>query len=74
MSAKPVFWGMLLGAVVAGLMTWTGHKTVMGIHGGVIGLALNFLVAVVGSILVPSAEEDDEEVAAPALTRMPTQN
>lgn len=74
MAAKPVFWGMLLGAVVAGLMTWTGHKTVMGIHGGVIGLALNFLVAVVGSILVPSAEKDDEEVTAPALTRMPTQN
>lgn len=47
------FWGMLIGALVAGLMTFTGHKTFMGVHGGVIGLAINFFIAVIGSYIVP---------------------
>ncbi len=64
MSASPVFWGMLVGAVIAGVLTWTGHKTVFGVHGGVIGLAANFLIAVVGSYLVPVTvtEEEAEEL------------
>ncbi|WP_339163303.1 sodium:solute symporter family protein [Siminovitchia sp. FSL W7-1587] len=53
MLAMPVFWGMLIGALVAGLMTFTGHKTFMGVHGGVIGLAINFFIAVIGSYIVP---------------------
>ncbi|WP_226537418.1 sodium:solute symporter family protein [Fictibacillus halophilus] len=52
LAAKPVFWGMLIGAVIAGLLTLTGHKTVMGIHGGVIGLTINFVVCIIGSMLV----------------------
>ena len=60
MSASPVFWGMLVGAVIAGVLTWTGHKTVFGVHGGVIGLAANFLIAVVGSYLVPVTVTEEE--------------
>jgi solute:Na+ symporter, SSS family len=52
LAAKPVFWGMLIGAVVAGLLTLTGYKTVFGIHGGVIGLTINFAVCIIGSMLV----------------------
>lgn len=61
MAAQPVFWGMLAGAVIAGVMTWTGHKTVYGIHGGIIGLTANFVIAVVGSYLVPVTVSEEEE-------------
>jgi solute:Na+ symporter, SSS family len=57
LASKPVFWGMLLGAILAGLLTLTGYKTIYGIHGGVLGLTLNFIVCVVGSILVPVSSE-----------------
>ncbi|PPA69028.1 sodium:solute symporter family protein [Jeotgalibacillus proteolyticus] len=61
LSAIPVFWGMLSGALLAGLLTLTGNSTVYGVHGGVLGLALNFLVAVIGSYYasVSSAEESE---------------
>ncbi|OIU72728.1 sodium:solute symporter family protein [Rossellomorea aquimaris] len=52
-----VFWGMLIGALLAGFLTFTGHKTVYGIHGGVVGLALNFLICVAGSLLVPVSKK-----------------
>ncbi|SFD65289.1 hypothetical protein SAMN05428981_1011289 [Bacillus sp. OV194] len=35
----------------------TGHKTVFGIHGGVLGLMLNFIVCIVGSRLVTVSAE-----------------
>ncbi|MCF6411589.1 sodium:solute symporter family protein [Alkalihalobacillus sp. EGI L200015] len=59
LSARPVFLGMLLGAVIAGVMTLTGHSTVYGIHGGVIGLLVNFVVAVGGSVLVPVSAKQE---------------
>ena len=62
MAAQPVFWGMLAGAIIAGVLTWTGYKTVFGIHGGVIGLAANFFIAVVGSYLVPLTVEKEAEL------------
>lgn len=62
LAAAPVFWGMLIGAIIAGIMTLTGNSTFMGIHGGVIGLAVNFLIAVVGSFLVPMTSEKDAEL------------
>ncbi|MBM7716866.1 SSS family transporter [Bacillus thermophilus] len=62
MSAMPVFWGMLIGALVAGLMTFTGHKTFMGVHGGVIGLAINFFIAVIGSYIVPPTAAKQKKV------------
>ncbi|PTX58507.1 SSS family solute:Na+ symporter/sodium/pantothenate symporter [Melghirimyces profundicolus] len=51
LSAKPVFWGMLVGAVFSGFMTLTGNDTVLGVHGGVIGLFINVLICVVGSYM-----------------------
>ncbi|WP_173916724.1 sodium:solute symporter [Halobacillus sp. Marseille-Q1614] len=61
LSAKPVFWGMLIGAVIAAVMTFTGYKTVFGIHGGVIGLAVNFVIASVASILVNVSAKQKSE-------------
>ncbi|WP_339148018.1 MULTISPECIES: sodium:solute symporter family protein [unclassified Sutcliffiella] len=54
LNGKAVFWGMLAGAVLAGAMTFTGYKTIYGIHGGVIGLALNFVICVVGTTIAPA--------------------
>ncbi|MGJ9460453.1 sodium:solute symporter family protein [Oceanobacillus sp. CF4.6] len=62
LAAKPVFWGMLIGALIAGIMTWTGNSTFIGIHGGVIGLFVNFFIAVVGSYLTPITSEKKEEL------------
>ncbi|MCM3569297.1 sodium:solute symporter [Neobacillus mesonae] len=55
LSSTPVFWGMVIGAIAAGILTLTGHKTVVGIHGGVIGLAINFIICVGGSFLTTSS-------------------
>ncbi|WP_257958471.1 hypothetical protein [Bacillus sp. V3-13] len=66
LSGRAVFWGMLFGAILAGLLTLTGYKTVWGIHGGVLGLGLNFFVCVVGSLLLPATAKDslkEEEIA-----------
>lgn len=66
LSGKAVFWGMLAGAVLAGFLTLTGHKTVFGIHGGVLGLGLNFFVCLVGSLVIPATAKSslkDEELA-----------
>ncbi|WP_201712980.1 sodium:solute symporter family protein [Rossellomorea arthrocnemi] len=57
LEKRSVFWGMLIGAVLAGVLTFTGHKTVYGIHGGVIGLSLNFLICVAGSLLIPVSKK-----------------
>ncbi|TDL31006.1 sodium:solute symporter family protein [Jeotgalibacillus sp. S-D1] len=61
LSAKPVFFGMLAGALLAGILTLTGNSTVFGIHGGVLGLSLNFLIAVAGSLFVTSSSEEVSE-------------
>ncbi|MDM5200855.1 sodium:solute symporter family protein [Fictibacillus enclensis] len=66
LSAKPVFWGMLIGAAFAGYLTLTGHKTVYGIHGGVIGLIANFAVCVLGTVFAKATAKStlkEEEVA-----------
>ena len=59
LNGKAVFWGMLLGAMVAGVLTFTGNKTIYGIHGGIIGLSLNFLICVVGSYLSSTSSKKD---------------
>lgn len=51
MAKIPVFVGMLAGAVLAGGMAMADAGTFFGVHAGVIGLALNTLIAVVGSAL-----------------------
>jgi solute:Na+ symporter, SSS family len=46
---------MLLGAIIAGMLTFTGNKTVYGIHGGIIGLAFNFIICLGGSYLTSTS-------------------
>lgn len=67
LNGRSVFWGMLLGAALAGILTFTGYKTVFGIHGGVLGLTLNFFICITGSLLSPAVEKNsvlDEDVSA----------
>lgn len=51
LSAWPVFWGMLAGVVLAGGMTLAGVESITGLHGGNLGLALNLIICVVGTLL-----------------------
>ncbi|MCM3584956.1 sodium:solute symporter family protein [Mesobacillus maritimus] len=59
LDGKAVFWGMVIGAIVAGILTFTGNKTIYGIHGGIIGLALNFVICVAGSYLSSTSVKKD---------------
>ncbi|KKK39801.1 sodium:pantothenate symporter [Mesobacillus campisalis] len=59
LNGKAVFWGMVIGAIVAGVLTFTGNKTVYGIHGGIIGLSLNFIICIVGSYLSSASAKKD---------------
>lgn len=54
LEGKPVFWGMLVGAIIASTMTLTGNSTFLGLHGGIIGLASNFFICIVGTFLTPA--------------------
>ncbi len=65
LSSGPVFVGMLAGGILAGAMTLTGHKAVMGIYGGVLGLLLNLAICVVGSYLtnISVAQQQQNEKA-----------
>ncbi|KKM09678.1 sodium:pantothenate symporter [Clostridiales bacterium PH28_bin88] len=60
LSAGPVFLGMLSGGALAGFLTWTGQKTVMGIHGGILGLLLNIVVCVAGSYLISLSVAEEQ--------------
>ncbi|KIL45107.1 sodium:solute symporter family protein [Jeotgalibacillus soli] len=67
LNGKAVFWGMLIGAIVAGALTFTGIRTVYGFHGGIIGLAINFIICVVGSYLNPASQtksDVEEDITA----------
>ncbi|RKD76202.1 SSS family solute:Na+ symporter/sodium/pantothenate symporter [Sinobaca qinghaiensis] len=61
LAAVPVFWGMLTGAIIAAAMTLTGNSTLLGVHGGVIGLAANFFICTVGSLLIPASQAKQDE-------------
>ncbi len=60
LSAAPVFWGMLVGALVAGGMTVAGVDSLYGVPGGLVGLALNVVICVLGSLLVPDSTSTPE--------------
>ncbi|WMT18149.1 hypothetical protein [Parageobacillus toebii] len=60
-NATPVFVGMIVGALFAGVLTITGHKTLFGIHGEVLGLMVNLLICVAGSFLVPVSSQYKRE-------------
>ncbi len=62
LEKNSVFWGMLAGAVLAGLLTWTGNKTIYGIHGGIIGLTLNFAVCIIGSLIFKVSKDQSSKV------------
>jgi Na+/proline symporter len=53
LRARPVFWGLVAGAVLAVGGVLFGAKRVAGVHIGLIGLALNLAVSCVGSWLGP---------------------
>jgi solute:Na+ symporter, SSS family len=57
LSARPVFWGMLAGALLAGAWTLFDVDKLYGIPAGLLGLALNVAICVVGSLLIAPAEE-----------------
>jgi SSS family solute:Na+ symporter/sodium/pantothenate symporter len=76
LSALPVFLGMLAGALLAGGMTVFGVDDLYGIGGGMLGLLLNVVICVVGSLLVPASQEEvehaQEATAVPAYTERET--
>ncbi|MDA2804439.1 sodium:solute symporter family protein [Nocardiopsis suaedae] len=71
LAEGPVFWGMAAGAALAGGLVLAGVEDVYGVHGGLVGLALNTLVCVVGTLMkrpgagpVPVPEVRDAERSA----------
>jgi len=62
MTKSSVLVGMIVGAVIASGMTLTGMKTFHGWYSGIIGLAINMLICVVGSLLFPESADDQQKV------------
>ncbi|SDL10433.1 sodium:solute symporter family protein [Halarsenatibacter silvermanii] len=60
LNGKAVLVGMLVGSIIGGGMTIAGMGTIAGVHGGIIGLAVNFAICVVGSLLLPQSETEKE--------------
>ena len=60
LSARPLFIGMLAGALLAGGMTLFGFGSLYGIGGGLLGLILNVSICVIGSLLMPASQEEIE--------------
>jgi SSS family solute:Na+ symporter len=60
LSKTGVLLGMLSGAVLAGVMTFSGVKTFYGWHGGVLGLALNLVVSIVLSFVFPDSPTEQQ--------------
>lgn len=60
LSARPLFIGMLVGALLAGGLTFVGFGSLYGIGGGLLGLMLNVTICVVGSLLMPASREEAE--------------
>lgn len=52
MASGPTFWGMLVGAVVAGGATLADAGPFYGVPAGLVGLAANVVVCVAGSLLM----------------------
>lgn len=57
----PVLIGMLVGAGVAGYLTFIGAKTFLGFHSGLWGLVLNTIIAVVGSLFIQVSVSEQEK-------------
>jgi len=61
LNKNGVLLGMIIGAVVASGMTFAGVKTFHGVHGGVIGLAINMAVCILISLAVPSSKDEEKK-------------
>ncbi|WP_082126835.1 sodium:solute symporter family protein [Allosalinactinospora lopnorensis] len=69
LSAAPVFWGMAVGALFAGVLTVAGVSDLYGVPGGLVGLGLNVLICVAGSLLHPAAPGGRPDAVAGAAER-----
>jgi SSS family transporter len=64
LHAKPIFAGMLIGAIVASFMTFTG-MTPLGIYSGIWGLLANLIICVGGSLIFrasPGTQQETKKV------------
>ncbi|GAA4886999.1 sodium:solute symporter family protein [Actinomycetospora straminea] len=61
MAAGPAFWGMLAGALLSGGLTVAGVDDFGGVPGGLVGLAVNVLICVVGSMMVGRPDDGPDE-------------
>ncbi|MEQ3552311.1 sodium:solute symporter family protein [Pseudonocardia nematodicida] len=69
MAAGPTFWGMLSGAVVAGAATLLGFGPFYGVPAGLVGLAVNVAICVIGSLMVGRSAVSDDDGDRTAATR-----
>jgi|GEM_PF-866236 sodium/pantothenate symporter len=56
---NPIIAGMLVGGIIAVILTLTGHSKVYGIHAGIIGFTINSLIVLVGSYITGEDEETE---------------
>lgn len=68
LSSGPVFWGMATGATIAGAMTMVGAD-LYGVPGGLLGLVVNTLICVAGSLLLPAPAATGRSAQPPASER-----
>ena len=61
MAAGPAFWGMLAGALIAGGLTLAGVDDLGGVPGGLLGLAVNVGICVLGSLAVGRPDDSPSE-------------
>jgi len=60
LTAKSVLAGMIVGALIASIMTFTSFS-IGSWHGGTIGLAVNMLICIFGSLIFPADKEKQEK-------------
>jgi sodium/pantothenate symporter len=56
-NKKGIWTGIISGLIVTLLLTFTGHAKVLGFHAGVIGVVINFVLALIVSYLTKQPEE-----------------
>lgn len=60
LRAAPLFWGMLAGALFAGVWTVIGEEELYGVPAGLLGLGINLAIAVLGSLMTPRGQHESE--------------
>lgn len=68
LSKRPVLIGMIVGAVIASGMTFMGIRAPYGIHAGIIGVAVNIVICVLGSLVLPKSSEEEKVAAIISIT------